>query len=109
MSNKYYSSIPQPAPDLQALYESVTALKQIVEVLTGQRGAEEAKPLVASEVGALLEQARFWRARPSTKAGLPINAVSGQLAFVTDEAGGAVLAFYDGTNWRRATDRAVVS
>ena len=31
------------------------------------------------------------------------------LIFVTDEAGGAVLAFSDGTNWRRVTDRAVVS
>ena len=29
--------------------------------------------------------------------------------FVTDETGGAVLAFSDGTNWRRCTDRAVVS
>lgn len=29
--------------------------------------------------------------------------------FVTDEAGGAVPAFSDGIDWRRATDRAVVS
>jgi hypothetical protein len=28
---------------------------------------------------------------------------------VTNEAGGAVLAFSDGTNWRRVTDRAIVS
>lgn len=27
----------------------------------------------------------------------------------SDEAGGAVLAFSDGTNWRRVTDRAVIS
>jgi hypothetical protein len=31
------------------------------------------------------------------------------LAIVSDEAGGAVLAFYDGADWRRVTDRAVVS
>ncbi len=31
------------------------------------------------------------------------------LIFVYDEAGGAVLAFSDGTNWRRVTDRAIVS
>ena len=31
------------------------------------------------------------------------------LVYVTDEAGGAVPAFSDGTNWRRVTDRAVVS
>ncbi len=29
--------------------------------------------------------------------------------YVGDETGGAVLAFSDGTNWRRVTDRAVVS
>ena len=29
--------------------------------------------------------------------------------FVTDEAGGSIPAFSDGTNWRRVTDRAVVS
>lgn len=31
------------------------------------------------------------------------------LIYVTDEVGGAILAFSDGTNWRRITDRAVVS
>lgn len=31
------------------------------------------------------------------------------LVYVTDETGGAVLAFSDGTDWRRVTDRAVVS
>lgn len=36
--------------------------------------------------------------------------VSDQRAIVvTDEAGGAVMAFSDGTNWRRVTDRAIVS
>lgn len=32
-----------------------------------------------------------------------------EMVFVTDESGGAVPAFSDGTNWRRVTDRAVVS
>jgi hypothetical protein len=31
------------------------------------------------------------------------------LIFVHDEAGGAVPCFSDGTNWRRVTDRAIVS
>lgn len=35
--------------------------------------------------------------------------VLGRMIFVTDEAGGSVPAFSDGTNWRRVTDRAVVS
>jgi len=31
------------------------------------------------------------------------------LIFITDDLGGPVLAFSDGTNWRRVTDRAVIS
>lgn len=34
---------------------------------------------------------------------------AGSQIYVTDEAGGAVVAFSDGTNWRRVTDRAIVS
>lgn len=33
----------------------------------------------------------------------------GALIHVSNEAGGAVPAFSDGTNWRRVTDRAVIS
>jgi len=31
------------------------------------------------------------------------------LVFVSDETGGATLAYSDGTNWRRVQDRAIVS
>lgn len=46
-----------------------------------------------------------------TVAGLPGagTVAAGGVAFVTNESGGAVMAFSDGTNWRRVTDRAVVS
>jgi hypothetical protein len=40
---------------------------------------------------------------------LPSAATAGQMIFVSDESGGAVMAFSDGTNWRRVTDRAIVS
>ena len=33
----------------------------------------------------------------------------GDMIFVSDETGGATMAFYDGSNWRRAQDRAVIS
>lgn len=33
----------------------------------------------------------------------------GGLLYVKDEAGGATIAFSDGTDWRRVQDRAVVS
>ena len=33
---------------------------------------------------------------------------AGSMIYVSDEIGGPVMAFSDGTNWRRTTDRAVV-
>lgn len=56
----------------------------------------------------------FATQRPTGR--LPIHTVSNLppptaagLIYVSDETGGAVPAFSDGTNWRRVTDRAVVS
>ena len=40
---------------------------------------------------------------------LPVTVNAGELAFVPNEVGGSVLAFFDGTNWRRCTDRAIES
>lgn len=42
-------------------------------------------------------------------ASLPSAAQPGQMIYVSDETGGSVMAFSDGSNWRRITDRAVVS
>ena len=44
-----------------------------------------------------------------TVATLPNANPAAQMVFVSDEAGGAVIAFSDGTNWRRMTDRQIVS
>ncbi len=46
---------------------------------------------------------------PFTVAALPNAAPSGRIVFVSDDIGGAVLAFSDGENWLRSTDRAIVS
>jgi hypothetical protein len=40
---------------------------------------------------------------------LPAADPAGQMLFVTDETGGSVPAFSDGTNFRRVTDRQIVS
>lgn len=40
---------------------------------------------------------------------LPTATPAGQMVYVTNESGGAVPAFADGTNWRRVTDRAIVT
>jgi hypothetical protein len=42
-------------------------------------------------------------------ASLPTVANLGGFIYVTDESGGAVPAFSDGANWRRVTDRAIVT
>lgn len=42
-------------------------------------------------------------------AGVPSAAIAGRMIYVTDETGGAVPAFSDGTNWLRVTDRATIS
>lgn len=44
-------------------------------------------------------------------AGVPsaASAGAGAMIYVTDESGGAVPAFSDGSDWRRVTDRAVIS
>lgn len=44
-----------------------------------------------------------------TVATVPPASPAGMLIYVSNEVGGAVPAFSDGTNWRRVTDRAVVS
>ena len=44
-----------------------------------------------------------------TVATVPSAAQPGQMIFISNETGGAVMAFSDGTNWRRITDRAVIS
>lgn len=46
-----------------------------------------------------------------TVAGVPSAATNGagSMIYVSNETGGAVPAFSDGTNWRRVTDRAIIS
>ena len=40
---------------------------------------------------------------------LGATAYEGCAIYVSNEAGGATLAFSDGTNWRRVQDRAIIS
>jgi hypothetical protein len=42
-------------------------------------------------------------------ASLPNAGIPGQMIYVSDESGGATMAFSDGSSWRRITDRAIVS
>ena len=44
-----------------------------------------------------------------TEAGNITGMSAGDMIFVSNETGGATMAFYDGSNWRRVQDRAIIS
>ena len=44
-----------------------------------------------------------------SEAGSITGMSAGDMIFVSDETGGATMAFYDGSNWRRVQDRAIIS
>lgn len=66
-------------------------------------------PIIVDLQNSYTRQNSTHRAPSYTVATLPSASVAGKQIFVSDETGGAVMAFSDGTNWRRVTDRAVVS
>jgi hypothetical protein len=47
--------------------------------------------------------------RSYTVGTVPSAATAARMIYVSNEAGGATPAFSDGTNWRRVSDRAIVS
>lgn len=89
----------------------------ILETGTGAGRVERARVTSAGDVGigltapvCKLDVNGPARVKSYTVAGVPsASAGAGQIIHVSNEAGGAVLAFSDGANWRRVTDRAVIS
>lgn len=76
----------------------------VVDPATGNVGLGTATPAIRLDVDGPL------RPKSYTVATVPAaSAGAGQLIYVSDETGGATLAFSDGTAWRRLADRAVVS
>jgi len=70
------------------------------------RAIKEAHILVADAINNIYKGVEL----PSyTVATLPSVDSVPRLIYVSDESGGPVPAFSDGTNWRRVTDRAIVS
>lgn len=76
----------------QMVRDAFTRLNDLIIRTGGERG-EALGPLPSYTVATLPSAANNPRA----------------LIYVSDESGGATVAFSDGTNWRRMQDRAVVS
>lgn len=74
----------------QALLSAVQALNQNISQLVQRTGVIPVLPSY-------------------TVASAPTGQATGTMIYVTNETGGAVPAFYDGVNWRRVTDRAIIS
>jgi len=70
-----------------------------------------ASGLSLATFGGPLAATTYLKSGSYTVATVPSASAAGAGAriYVSDESGGAVLAFSDGTNWRRVTDRAVIS
>lgn len=67
--------------------------------------------VVSAGTGARIVVDGAVRVKSVSKAALrtPSSQGAGAITFVSDEAGGATLAFSDGSSWRRVADLAVVS
>jgi len=76
----------------------------VVDSATGRVGLGVSSPAVRLDVDGPV------RCKSYTVAGVPDATLgAGQIIHVSNETGGATLAFSDGTAWRRVTDRAVIA
>lgn len=110
MANRVGNSPPLPRPPLVRIVPGLTQYlaslnRALIEYLSRMATRVNGSvPLDGSEAmtGALPLPVY-------TVATLPDASTAGKLIYVSDESGGAVVAFSDATNWRRVTDRAIVS
>ena len=80
--------------------------------LTSDYGAVSEAVVVISDFGIVINDARKPTPHDSYTVAETNNISSplaGDMVFVSDEAGGATMAFYDGTNWRRLSDNEIIS
>lgn len=95
---------------------SIGAVSTATDFLIVNQGVERVRVTASGNVGVgvaplvKLDVDGPIRCKSYTVATVPSAAVAaGQQIYVSNERGGGVLAFSDGTSWRRVTDRAVIS
>jgi hypothetical protein len=87
------------SPDGSVWHEAL-----VINPATGDIGIGTATPSVRLDVDGPIRTKWYTLSTvPAATAG------AGQLIYISDESGGATLAFSDGTDWRRMSDRAIVS
>lgn len=80
--------------------------------LTSDYGSVASAVTVTDDFGSTANDTRMPTPHDSytvTEAGSITGMSAGDMIFVSNETGGATMAFYDGSNWRRVQDRAVIS
>lgn len=99
-------SLPTISPSLAGWDARV---QQALELLAPLHDLYNGSTLILTTHSTYMELKKPIQLASYAKASLPSVSPAGQMIYVTDETGGAVPAFSDGTNWRRVQDRNVVS
>jgi hypothetical protein len=82
-----------------------TPTERVRITAAGQVGIGTASPTAPLHVAGAVRVGSFTVATVPSASGMG----AGAIIYVSNETDGAVLAFSDGTNWRRVTDRAIIS
>ena len=88
---------------LKVSADGVSWTEALVVDSSGRVGLGIATPTTALDVAGPIRVGTY------LVSSLPSASATGQLIFVSNETSGPVIAFADGSNWRRVTDRLVVS
>jgi len=101
----------EPTPSTTALGTELRFLASALGAASGLEVARMSRSTGLSLMGAnvVIDENRNHQLRSYTVATVPVATAAAKLIYVSNETGGAVPAFSDGTNWRRVTDRAVIA
>jgi len=100
--NADYRRLLDGCPDQNIKAVKIARFRSVPQTDAGDVGIGVTNPAAKLDVDGVVKVKSY------TVATLPA-VVAGGMIYVSNETGGAVLAFGDGTNWRRSTDRAVVA